>query len=315
MGKIGADHKNYKLTPQQREEVVRRYMLGEKLVPLEKEFGVTKESIRILAKNRGMVTDRRNISADYIQEYRRISDDLCKGTIIPNIVPVAKHRTHHSTKYSLDEDAFSIITPESAYWIGFLMADGGVVGNAISLQLSNSDKYHIEKFKIFMKSSHKVSVISHGINSQGMTRNEAYKITFHSNKICSDVFKFGITERKSLTAKVTYLDKNRHFWRGMIDGDGTIYSRKVDNHMMIYLIGSKDIAHQFYEFIKIFRPYLYSKPRLQKKNGNSWDIRVAGKDAAVIMDILYHNAPIALPRKSKHALELVEIFMKTHGKH
>jgi transposase-like protein len=64
-------------------------------------------------------------------------------------------RTH-----TLDESVFDTITEESAYWIGFLMADGciGSKKPVVSLCLADEDRHHVERFRSFLKSSHKISI-------------------------------------------------------------------------------------------------------------------------------------------------------------
>ncbi len=44
-------------------------------------------------------------------------------------------------KYIINSNAFSTLTPESAYWVGFLMADGCISnkGRSIKLQLAEVD--------------------------------------------------------------------------------------------------------------------------------------------------------------------------------
>ena len=39
-----------------------------------------------------------------------------------------------------------INTPEKAYWLGFLAADGYIVGNELNIQLEKKDKEHLRKF-------------------------------------------------------------------------------------------------------------------------------------------------------------------------
>src|ERR1700676_2904171 len=53
------------------------------------------------------------------------------------------------------------LNEESAYWIGFLMADGCIKNTrkgyrVINLELTETDLNHIEKFKIFVKSNNKI---------------------------------------------------------------------------------------------------------------------------------------------------------------
>jgi|SRR3990172_1579687 len=62
-------------------------------------------------------------------------------------------------RYPLEETAFDTLTPESAYWVGFLMADGCVSDKAngapaISLQLTASDVGHVRAFARFAGSGH-----------------------------------------------------------------------------------------------------------------------------------------------------------------
>src|ERR1035437_2326785 len=57
--------------------------------------------------------------------------------------------------YHANDDAFSIITEQSAYWCGFLMADGCVQDLSenwyvITLALAAVDKTHVEMFRDFV---------------------------------------------------------------------------------------------------------------------------------------------------------------------
>ena len=52
----------------------------------------------------------------------------------------------------LNEQAFSKLTPEAAYWVGFLMADGSIVGRSVGIALALKDAGHLELFRAFMGS-------------------------------------------------------------------------------------------------------------------------------------------------------------------
>src|SRR5579864_3198646 len=71
--------------------------------------------------------------------------------------PVSSFRRH-----AVNQAAFDTITEESAYWIGFLMADGCIPfqqgkswGFIVSLSLC--DRGHLEKLKSFLGSEHPIS--------------------------------------------------------------------------------------------------------------------------------------------------------------
>ena len=66
---------------------------------------------------------------------------------------------------TLDEHVFDLLTPGSAYWLGMLITDGSVskarrVGPrgspTVKLALKRLDRPHIEAFRAFMGSSHKI---------------------------------------------------------------------------------------------------------------------------------------------------------------
>lgn len=55
-------------------------------------------------------------------------------------------------RHSLNHNAFDVLTPESLYWLGFLMADGCVSLNNkyIILTLQSRDINHLKKYKGFL---------------------------------------------------------------------------------------------------------------------------------------------------------------------
>ena len=64
---------------------------------------------------------------------------------------------------TLNESSFDVLTEQSAYWIGFLIADGNICYKKgipiIALHLKDIDLPHLHKFREFVGSSHKVGVV------------------------------------------------------------------------------------------------------------------------------------------------------------
>jgi hypothetical protein len=105
---------------------------------------------------------------------------------------------------------------ESAYWAGFLAADGCVDKNRIRLYLGIIDVGHLHKFKAFLKSRHKVAE---------STNYNRCSFEFSNKTIRSDLESlYLITPRKSLVLEFPEISEELlpHFIRGYFDGDGTL---------------------------------------------------------------------------------------------
>lgn len=127
---------------------------------------------------------------------------------------------------SFNEKAFDVINDESAYWLGILLADGSVhIKNDSKkshyLELCMKDKEHIEKFRNFLSSSHKIS--KRTVKSNGSI---VYRIIIGSKYMCTRLIELGIKPNKTYE-KINFnnfVDKQflPSFIRGFFDGDGSI---------------------------------------------------------------------------------------------
>jgi len=197
----------------------------------------------------------------------------------------------------MNDDAFSALTPESSYWIGFLMADGSVDGKSkmtVSLQLSDAD--HLEKLKAFLKASYPVRFDS-GRNS--------CTLAVHSKKIVRDLESFGIVPRKSYKDIKAHVDlaNNRDFWRGLVDGDGSVllnsYGKPLNS-----LVGCRSIVDAFAVFSRQYCLPDEGKGSIVAR-GSIWSYAVTGKSAIEVIKQLYYNSVVALDRKKAAAEEIL----------
>ncbi len=125
----------------------------------------------------------------------------------------------------VNESAFDSLTEEPAYWIGYLISDGNVCYKkdkrgipTIALHLKATDLAHLQKFGRFLNSSYK---ISRYVNK--VWGNVSYSMSFPSQRIANALVKYGFVPRKCFTAEIKGgVENNRHVWRGMIDGDGSL---------------------------------------------------------------------------------------------
>lgn len=159
--------------------------------------------------------------------------------------------SYNQKRISLNESAFESLTPESSYWIGMLLADGNIRimkrQNSYMVSYPSKDKEHVEKFKKFMCSGHKI-YYRKSFNKNGKTY-KSYMLSFNSKKIYDDLIKWNIEPCKSLKEKVhPKLKFNRDYWRGLFDGDGGFCLDKT-NRLNCYQLGSDNVIKNFRGFL------------------------------------------------------------------
>lgn len=216
-------------------------------------------------------------------------------------------------KPTLDESCFDKITEESAYWTGFLMTDGCITKNrdekwapAICLTLAYEDKEHVINFKKFLNSTHTTTRIAekfNGNNDLVKWSGEQIGLRVCSRKIAQALEKFGVIPRKTHCAKVSRLEHNKHFWRGVIDGDRCLrISNDGHDYPSIKLVGSKNLMEQFLEYAKLI---IETKATVRPYK-NIYEVVICGYSAAMLIRELYGSCNVALERKLKKAFKIME---------
>ena len=213
---------------------------------------------------------------------------------------------------TLNEACFDVLTEESAYWIGFLIADGNICYKKgvpiIALHLKHIDLPHLNKFREFVGSSHKV-----GNYVNKIWGNASHSISFSSESMANTLKKYGFVPRKCFTAEIKEVQNNRHVWCGLIDGDGSlgVYERKNMNGTIrripyISVTGNKIVCLQFRSFLqKELREPMPPSVIFYKK---SYLFMLSDHRAVKAIKLLYSNCTIVLERKLQKALEIMEEF-------
>lgn len=177
----------------------------------------------------------------------------------------------------LNKHAFDELTPEALYWLGFLAADGNIYGSNVSISLKQSDRDHLVKFKEFLGSGHKLS--------ENSTHNGGCCVKIPSPYIVDRLKSLWIGERKTMDYTVhPLLVESRDFWRGMIDGDGHISSKRN----VLSMCGTSDTITNYVKFVYSNTGVL---PRIHKQSGIYYAIRNSKYDIKKILDLLYGGDP------------------------
>jgi hypothetical protein len=192
--------------------------------------------------------------------------------------------------YPIWHEAFSVITPESAYWIGFLMADGSVIDQTkIQLALKQEDKNHLEKFRAFLRTENRP------IYSVPSTNSCAIKV--HSEQMVKDLSQYGVVRRKSLIAEaLCEIDMQPTFWLGVFDGDGCVDIRK---QLRVRMCGAKTLMLQFLNFLECYKIHGRNKSyRVSMcQSGSVSEVCLLGQRAINFLQFAYSNCPVKLDRK------------------
>lgn len=235
-----------------------------------------------------------------------VCDETIRKCLIKNGILRRSMCGRHLTTI-IDESVFDSITPESAYWIGFLMADGNVYlkRHCISLKLAEKDAEHIYKFQTFLHTNYAVTHYS----ATCTNNNKAYaavRLCIYSKRLTEKLATYGVLPNKSFTAKAVNVETNRDFWRGVVDGDGCLRFCKNGNNIKyphVDLIGSLDLMQQYKVFLERNIPdYTPHVNPLHK----IYSVRTGGQNAKTIAALLYKDATTALSRKTQIAKEFYE---------
>lgn len=133
-----------------------------------------------------------------------------------------------------DEKFFRKWSPQMAYILGFITADGCIMKNkrgAYFLEIQSIDKEILSKIRKALKSN----LIIGEYQPKNKNHNKRYRLQIGSKKIFNDLIKLGITPKKSKTIKLPKISNKyfSHFLRGYFDGDGCVnvctYWRKDRN--------------------------------------------------------------------------------------
>lgn len=223
-----------------------------------------------------------------------------------------RSREERQKRLPCREDAFADAEndDEAAYWVGMLMADGCISTTKHStwviLTLGVRDAEHVERFRTFLNSTHKILIAPEGLNSDLSRHGEARNYRVASKRMAADLARYGVVSRKTKIAEVKHLEMNRHFWRGVVDGDGSLglARRNKPGHRarpVLQVVGSETLMRQF----EVFARAITGTQAKAHLSHACWGFRIFSGAAAEMISHLYTDCTVALARKWALAHELL----------
>lgn len=226
---------------------------------------------------------------------------------------IEKRKTTHL--YKANYRAFQTIdTPEKAYWLGFLAADGCVYvrpeNAAVKVQLSVKDINHLKKFKQFMDSNVNIKTI---VQNNGFSNNtEVAVITFNSMDMATDLIDKGVVPKKSLILQPPKIDPEFYlpFIKGYFDGDGSLFQTQ-QGEWGISFLGTKEMLL----WIKSILGWANNLEQKKDCTSNCYYIRCGGLQKPYsIISQFYETTEVSLDRKQEKYKELQTVVLSRNAK-
>ena len=268
-------------------------------------------------------------SQPMIAKQLNISVDKVLETMRENGIKVRSNR-EQALKYKCDESYFeNIDTPEKAYWLGFLYADGFLErkrkhsNGKFGISLALKDKKSLIDLSNALKSNYKIPTYE---TSSGYKIGVKYsKLIISSPKIVNDLLNLGMNYNKSFNLDFPTDEQvpkylKLHFIRGFTDGDGSIYStvnKKGHREATIKWCGTYNMMMGLKEFLNINVKTKLSQ-RHPDRNNNNYNYQVGGNIQFVkVMNMIYKDSTevTRMERKFKIYLQILkEINIKEYNK-
>lgn len=200
-------------------------------------------------------------------------------------------------KVDFNREAFKTIdTEESAYWLGFILADGYLHEGrgSLTIKLGAVDRDHLKKFCDFIECSH-----SQIMEQKGGFGTIAYSVNLNSKDMSNDLVDKKIRQSKSGKEEpysISDSELRRHYIRGILDGDGWI--RK--DHSGVGLVGSEAICQYFIDDTGVDNVNVGEHDTIHKV-----ELR-AKEQVERIVRKYYENSNIFLDRKKKLAQAIMK---------
>jgi intein/homing endonuclease len=220
-------------------------------------------------------------------------------------------------KYQINEHYFDKIdTPNKAYILGFLYADGynNRINNTIILSLNRKDEDILLKIKEEVGSNKPIYHHNYINSSDGVERHMS-ELNFASKHMCEQLEKFGMIQNKTFTIDFPNFLPDElisHFIRGYFDGDGCAClskdkSRNSGTAFQINIMSSMQLCLHMQEYLKNKQNISFQVNKPSGKKELNGLIRSKSKnDIKNFINYIYKNAELYMERKYNKCLQFLK---------
>jgi len=210
-------------------------------------------------------------------------------------------------KYKVNEYFFDSLNEKSAYWFGFLYADGYVrmkdgKSGEMKVKLKDTDKNHIQKFLLDIESD---APIKCGTDN----KSKFCSVSVNSNYMVKKLFTLGCMEKKTQKIRLPNIPTKfmGSFIRGYFDGDGSISkNKKRPNSFTVSICSNKKFNEDVVKYLgygKIYEDKNFSVIKINKI-----------EDVKKFRDFIYYKPHGLLDRKKEVFNQINNNFKRDYTK-
>jgi len=194
-------------------------------------------------------------------------------------------------QYDLWFDAFGELTPDAAYWAGFIAADGHItVGSQLSVGLALKDQNHLRSLKKYLRYNGPID-IQRGRKTNFGTFNRAV-LLIQSVDLCKaldDVWNIPPGKKSDVLELPDVQDELLiDYIAGYFDGDGCAYHDKR-GYLTITFVGNEVFLKQLKEVVDRYFNISTALPYKNTKHSDAYMYRVHGAKAREVLSRFSQN--------------------------
>ncbi|SRR5258708_7557773 len=234
--------------------------------------------------------------SDYAKKYRKTENAKNKERAAKN--------NRISNLRNLVADPTIVLSPIESYILGFIQTDGSFSGDSIQIEISIKDIDILFKIKQNLNLNGNISTRIRDTNF----KKNAESATLSINKsIFLDKIKCLVPVGKKsqlIEAPKNISYSERDYWRGVIDGDGSLGIKKSNGNVFISLNTSSDKLYN--DYISYLNKNINFIPKVSRnKRDNTYNIVLLNINCISLVKLLYSNNDISLYRKQELANKII----------
>jgi len=213
-----------------------------------------------------------------------------------------------------NKDYFKEInSPNQAYWLGFIYADGYILHRPstrnyeLGIELKSTDSNALNCFNSELGNVHNVDFKHNHKNFNGYDyETDSCVIRVYSKEIVEDLMSHNIFQNK--TNRIEFPECKKYFWdfiRGFLDGDGCIYVNPKNN-ISVKFVNSNEMFLKYIQSNILDR--LNIKGSIYKENDKKYQLVYFVKaHVKLLLDSIYYD------NRNQMLLRKYEIYKSYYG--